>query len=148
MRVITNGSAVANVVLATSDSWMDKRGAKQERTEWHRIVMFNKLAEIAGKYLKKGSKVYIKGSLRTRKWQDNNGADKYTTEIVASEMQMLDSRDEMNAGADPAYPPADVAQPAAPADVAQPAAPSGGAPQSNPASSEPPPFASDDDLPF
>lgn len=87
------GGAVTNLSIATSESWKDKTsGQQQERTEWHRVVFFNRLAEIAGEYLKKGSKVYIEGSLRTRKWQDKSGVDKYSTEIVASEMQMLDSR--------------------------------------------------------
>ncbi|MFC6634541.1 single-stranded DNA-binding protein [Microbulbifer taiwanensis] len=93
-KYMPSGGAVTNVSLATSESWKDKQtGQQQERTEWHRVVFFNRLAEIAGEYLRKGSKVYIEGSLRTRKWQDkNSGQDRYTTEIVASEMQMLDSR--------------------------------------------------------
>ena len=98
VRYTPNGNAVANAALATSDVWKDKQtGEQQERTEWHRIVFFNRLAEIAGEYLRKGSKIYIEGSLRTRKWQDKNtGADRYTTEIVANEMQMLDSRSSAN----------------------------------------------------
>jgi len=93
VRYMPSGSAVANVSVATSDSWRDKQsGELQERTEWHNVVFFGKLAEIAGEYLKKGSKVFVEGSLRTRKWQDKAGADRYTTEIVANEMQMLDSR--------------------------------------------------------
>ncbi|MBK9131460.1 MAG: single-stranded DNA-binding protein [Gammaproteobacteria bacterium] len=94
VRYMPSGGAVANVTLATSESWKDKQsGEKQERTEWHTVVFYNRLAEIAGEYLKKGSKVYVEGSLRTRKWQDkNSGADRYTTEIIASEMQMLDGR--------------------------------------------------------
>lgn len=92
-RYTANNSAVTNLTIATSDTWTDKAtGQKQERTEWHRVVVFNKLAEISQKYLRKGSKVYIEGSLRTRKWQDQQGQDRYTTEIVASDMQMLDSR--------------------------------------------------------
>ena len=87
------GAAITNISVATSESWKDKNtGEQQERTEWHRVVFFNRLAEIAGEYLKKGSKVYIEGSLRTRKWQGQDGQDRYTTEIVANEMQMLDSR--------------------------------------------------------
>jgi single-strand DNA-binding protein len=94
-RYLPSGGAVTNVRLATSESWKDKQtGQQQERTEWHAVVFFNRLAEIAGEYLKKGSKVYIEGSLRTRKWQDKDGVDRYTTEIVASEMQMLDGRGE------------------------------------------------------
>lgn len=94
VRYMPSGSAVTNVTIATSESWKDKQsGEKQERTEWHNVVFFNRLGEIAGEYLKKGSKVYVEGSLRTRKWQDkNSGQDRYTTEIVASEMQMLDSK--------------------------------------------------------
>ncbi|GAB3315052.1 hypothetical protein GCM10027428_16560 [Haliea atlantica] len=92
-RYMPSGGAVTNVNLATSDQWKDKQtGQPQERTEWHRVVFFNRLAEIAGEYLRKGSKVYVEGSLRTRKWQGQDGQDRYTTEIVASEMQMLDSR--------------------------------------------------------
>lgn len=93
-RYTAGGKAITNCSMATSESWKDKQtGQQQERTEWHRVCFFNKLAEIAGQYLKKGSKVYVEGSLRTRKWQDQSGQDRYTTEIVASEMQMLDSRD-------------------------------------------------------
>lgn len=92
-RYMPSGGAVTNVTIATSETWKDKQtGQPQERTEWHRVVFFNRLAEIAGEYLKKGSKVYVEGSLRTRKWQDQSGQDRYTTEIVAGEMQMLDSR--------------------------------------------------------
>lgn len=92
-RYMPSGGAVTNVNLATSESWKDKQtGQPQERTEWHRVVFFNRLAEIAGEYLKKGSKLYVEGSLRTRKWQGQDGQDRYTTEVVASEMQMLDSR--------------------------------------------------------
>ena len=92
-RYMPSGGAVTNVSVATSESWKDKNtGQQQERTEWHRIIFFNRLAEIAGEYLKKGSKVYIEGKLQTRKWQDQNGNDRYTTEIVANELQMLDSR--------------------------------------------------------
>lgn len=92
-RYMPSGGAVTNVSLATTDSWKDKNtGEQQERTEWHRVVFFNRLGEIAGEYLRKGSKVYIEGRLQTRKWQGNDGQDRYTTEIIASEMQMLDSR--------------------------------------------------------
>ena len=92
-RYAANGNAITNLSLATSEQWQDKNtGEKQERTEWHRVSMFGRLAEIAGEYLKKGSKVYIEGKLQTRKWQDKDGRDCYTTEIVASEMQMLDGR--------------------------------------------------------
>ncbi|MBV52525.1 MAG: single-stranded DNA-binding protein [Coxiellaceae bacterium] len=93
VRFTPGGSAVANITIATSSSWRDKQsGEMQERTEWHRVAFFNRLAEIAGEYLHKGSKVYIEGSLKTRKWQDKAGNDRYTTEVIANEMQMLDSR--------------------------------------------------------
>lgn len=93
MRSFPNGDAVCNIRVATSETWKDKNtGENQERTEWHTVVAFRRLAEIMGQYLKKGSKVYIEGSLRTRKWQDQQGQDRYTTEIIADEMQMLDSR--------------------------------------------------------
>jgi single-strand DNA-binding protein len=93
VRYSPSGSAMANVTIATSDSWKDKQtGEKQERTEWHRVVFFNRLAEIVGEYLKKGSQVYIEGRLQTRKWQGQDGQDRYTTEIVANEMQMLGGR--------------------------------------------------------
>jgi len=93
LKAMPSGNAVTNISVATSDSWKDKTtGQPQERTEWHRIVFFNRLAEIAGEYLKKGSQVYVEGSLRTRKWQDQSGQDRYTTEIVGSEMQMLGGR--------------------------------------------------------
>ncbi|MEK6731727.1 MAG: single-stranded DNA-binding protein [Pseudomonadota bacterium] len=93
VRYMPSGGAVTNISVATSDGWKDKEsGEKKERTEWHRIVFFNRLAEIAGEYLKKGSKVFVEGALRTRKWQDKSGQDRYTTEIVGNEMQMLDSK--------------------------------------------------------
>lgn len=93
VKYMPNGGAVTNVTVATSESWKDKNtGEQKENTEWHRVVFFRRLAEIAGEYLKKGSKVYIEGKLQTRKWQDQSGNDRYTTEIVANEMQMLDSR--------------------------------------------------------
>jgi single-strand DNA-binding protein len=94
VRYSPNGGAVTNITLATSESWKDKNtGEKQEKTEWHRVVFFGKLAEIAGEYLKKGSQVYLEGRLQTRKRQDKEGKDRYTTEIVAGEMQMLGGRE-------------------------------------------------------
>lgn len=100
IRYAQNGNAIANLSVATSESWKDQQGQVQEKTEWHRIVMYRRLAEICGEYLKKGSKVYIEGKLQTRKWQDQSGNDRYTTEIVGNEMQMLDSRgDNMSGGA-------------------------------------------------
>ena len=93
VRYSASGQAVANITLATSESWKDKNtGDKQERTEWHRVVFFGRLAEIAGEYLKKGMQIYVGGRLQTRKWQDKEGNDRYTTEIVAADMQMLGSR--------------------------------------------------------
>lgn len=98
-RYAASGAAITNMSIATSESWKDKQtGQQQERTEWHRVVFFNRLGEIAGEYLRKGAKVYVEGSLRTRKWQDQQGMERYTTEIVASEMQMLDSRSGGEAG--------------------------------------------------
>ncbi|KTD07998.1 single-stranded DNA-binding protein [Legionella jamestowniensis] len=106
VRYMPNGNAVTTISLATSETWKDKQtGDKQERTEWHRVVCFNRLGEIAGEYVRKGSKLYVEGSLRTRKWQDQQGQDRYTTEIVASDLQMLDAKsgssgfDEMPAAA-------------------------------------------------
>lgn len=92
VRYMPSGEAITNINIATTDTWKDKNGEKQERTEWHRIAFFGKLAEIAGEYLKKGNPVYVEGRLQTRKWQDKDGKDRYTTEIVAEKMQMLGSR--------------------------------------------------------
>ena len=98
MRYMPNGNAVANISVATSESWKDKQtGAQKEKTEWHKIALFNRLAEIAGEYLRKGSQVYIEGKLQTRKWQDKEGNDRYTTEIIANEMQMLGGKGERQA---------------------------------------------------
>ena len=93
VRYMPNGEAVCNFSIATTDSWRDKNGQRQERTEWHNIVMYRKLAEIAGEYLKKGRPVYVEGRLQTRKWQTKEGQDRYTTEIIADQMQMLGGRD-------------------------------------------------------
>lgn len=93
VRYMPSGAAVTNIRVATSETWKDKQsGEKQERTEWHRIVLFNRIGEIAAQYLRKGSRVFIEGSLRTNKWQDQNGNDRYTTEIIASSMQLMDSK--------------------------------------------------------
>jgi single-strand DNA-binding protein len=97
-RYMPEGGAITNISVATTETWKDKQGEKQEKTEWHRVAFFGKLAEIAGEYLKKGSQVYVEGRLQTRKWQDKDGADKYTTEIVANAMQMLGSRQGMGGG--------------------------------------------------
>ena len=91
-RYMTNGEAVTNVTLATSENWKDKNGEKQERTEWHNLVFYRRLAEVAGEYLKKGSQIYVEGKIQTRKWQDKDGKDRYTTEIIVNEMQMLGSK--------------------------------------------------------
>jgi single-strand DNA-binding protein len=122
-RYTASGEAMANITLATTDTWKDKTtGDKKEATEWHRVAFFGKLAEIVGQYLKKGRQVYVEGSLRTRKWTDKEGQERYTTEIIASEMKMLGSREGMSdapprengGGARPASAPAQRA-PAAPA---------------------------------
>lgn len=92
-RVMANSTPVTNISIATSESWTDRNtNQKQEKTEWHRVVFYGRLAEVVAQYLRKGSKVYVEGKLRTRRWQDNTGVDRYMTEIIASEMQMLDSR--------------------------------------------------------
>ncbi len=128
VRYMPNGNAVANCTIATSESWKDKNtGETKERTEWHRVSFFRRLAEIVGEYLKKGSKVYVEGQLRTRKWQDKSGQDRYTTEIIADQMQMLDSRSGGSTDFDSA----------SPSDQSQ-------APAAAPASDE----GFDDDIPF
>ena len=138
-RYTASGSAVTNLRLATSESWKDRQtGERQERTEWHRVVMFGRLAEIGAEYLRKGSQVYIEGSLRTNKWQDNQGNDRYTTEIIANEMQMMGGRGGMQA--DAAYDDArgeGSARGPATAPAATPAGASSGADQ-----------GFDDDIPF
>ena len=137
VRYMTNGDAVANIRLATTESWKDKNtGDKKEITEWHRVVFYRKLAEIVEKYLKKGSPVYIEGRIRTRKWQDKEGQDRYTTEIEANEMQMLGGRQSSPSGGEAEFhsaPPAPSSRQtesgaswsSSPAPARQPAAPSG-----------------------
>jgi single-strand DNA-binding protein len=99
-RAMPSGTTVANLRIATSESWRDKQtGEQQERTEWHRVALFGRLAEIAGEYLRKGSQVYIEGSLRTRKWQDKQGNERYSTEIIGNELQMLGGRAGAGGGA-------------------------------------------------
>jgi single-strand DNA-binding protein len=138
-RFMPSGGSVTNVRLATSETWKDKQtGQQQERTEWHRVVFFNRLAEIAGEYLRKGSKVYVEGSIRTRKWQDQSGQDRYTTEIVANEMQMLDSRGASGMGGSEAYDYPEASQPS------QSGSASGGSAAPAPAAQDP----YDDDIPF
>ena len=98
-RYAPSGSAICNITLATSRNWKDKEsGERREETEWHRVVFYNRLAEIAGEYLKKGRSVYVEGRLQTRKWQDKDGQDRWTTEIIADQMQMLGGRDDMGGG--------------------------------------------------
>lgn len=106
VRYMPSGDAVANITIATTETWKDKAGEKQEQTEWHRVAMFGKTAEIAGEYLKKGSQVYIEGRLQTRKWTDKEGQERYTTEIRADRMQMLGSR---SGGSERMAPPDDEA---------------------------------------
>ena len=138
VRYMPSGGAVTNLSIATNESWKDKStGEMQERTEWHRVVMFNRLAEIARDYLQKGSKVFIEGSIRTRKWQDKNtGQDRYTTVVVANEMQMLDSRGAGGQGGAPSY--------NAPAQQGAAPAPAAAAPAPAPAGAD----EFDDDIPF
>jgi single-strand DNA-binding protein len=138
-RYTASGSAITNITVATSESWKDKNtGQKEERTEWHRIVFFNKLAEIAAQYLRKGSKVYIEGSLRTRQWE-KDGQKHYTTEIVANEMQMLDSRGSNAGGGSPAQ---DEEYGSSSASSSSPSSSRASAPQSEPVDQF------DDDIPF
>jgi|TARA_B110000977_G_scaffold2685_1_gene3657 single-strand DNA-binding protein len=144
-RYMPSGGAVTNVSIATSKGWKDKdSGEQKERTEWHRIVFFNKLAEIAGEYLKRGSKVYIEGELRTRDWE-KDGQKHYTTEVVASEMQMLDSRGEMGGGG-----PSGGGPPAGGSSFGGPAASQGAGGSASPADDFGPPPSDDfdDDIPF
>ena len=140
IRTMPNGEAVANISVATSESWTDKNtGERREVTEWHRIVLYRRLAEIAGQYLRKGSQVYVEGRLKTRKWQDQNGQDRYTTEIQGDVLQMLDSRSDRQSGG---YAPA--AQPTYPSQAQS-------APRATPASkpaAEAPMDNFDDDIPF
>jgi single-strand DNA-binding protein len=155
MRSFPNGDQVANVTIATTDRWKDKQsGEMREATEWHRVVFNGRLAEIAGQYLRKGSQVYVEGSLRTRKWTDQSGVEKYSTEIRADQMQMLGSRQgmggsggSMDEGGSPAYAP----RAAAPAAARQPMAPRP-APASRPAPAPAPTNSGfedmDDDVPF
>ncbi|MFT5542058.1 MAG: single-strand DNA-binding protein [Glaciecola sp.] len=94
VRYMPNGNAVANLSIATSESWKDQQGQLQEKTEWHKVTMYRRLAEIAGEYLKKGSQIYLEGKLQTRKWQDQQGNDRYTTEVIADQLQMLGGKNE------------------------------------------------------
>lgn len=140
-RYMPNGEAVTNITLATTETWKDRNtGERQEKTEWHRVTFYRRLAEIAGEYLKKGSQIYVEGRLETRKWTDKEGKDRYTTEIIASEMKMLGSR--AGAGA-PSYETADEAQ------GASRAAARSGAATAKPAAKSPGGIADmEDDIPF
>ncbi len=114
-RYMPSGSAVTNITVATNESWKDKQtGEQKDRTEWHKVAMFNRLAEVAAEYLRKGSQVYIEGKLRTRKWQDKNGQDRWTTEIIADEMQMLGGRGGSGGGSAPMSSSSDSAPSSAP----------------------------------
>lgn len=150
VRYMPNGGAVANVSIATADSWMDKAsGQRQERTEWHRVVFFNKLAEIVGEYLRKGSQVYVEGRLQTRKWE-KDGVERFSTEIVASDMQMLGGRPGGGAGGSADYQQGGPAPNKRPPQQPQQSS-GGGYPQQNaaPAPMPPGPEADfDDDIPF
>ena len=144
MKYTASGAAVCNITVATSESWNDKQtGEKVEKTEWHRVVSFQRLAEIMGEWLRKGSQVYIEGKLQTRKWQDQNGQDRYTTEIVANQMQMLGSK----AGGD-----SNQEQSSGFRKPDKPAAPAGGSPASQQTGSGAPTQGDgdfeDDDIPF
>lgn len=142
VRYTTGGSAIANIRLATAESWRDKEtGDQQERTEWHRVVFFGRLAEIAGEYLKKGSQVYVEGAIRTRKWTDKEGAEKYTTEIVANEMQMLGGRGGAGGGGQSFGGSGDTGGASAPRGAGR----SSATPRDQ---SGPPPEDFDDDIPF
>ncbi len=148
VRYTAGGSAVATVNLATTDSWQDKQtGERQDRTEWHRVVLFNRLAEIAGEYLRKGRQIYVEGRLQTRKWQDQSGQDRYTTEIVANDMQMLGGRDEASfppsAGGGQQYAP-----PPPSAGTSRTMPPAAGSPPSVASGNRPPSADFDDDIPF
>lgn len=133
LRYTPSGAAVSNFNIATNESWTDNSGARQERTEWHRIVAWGRLAEICNQYLRKGSRVYVEGKLQTRSWEGQDGQKRYTTEVVARDMQMLDGRSDGEGGG--GY---------------QSSGPQTGAPQGGGQApdAEPPPYQADDDLPF
>ena len=150
VRYTPNGAPVANFSLATSESWNDRNtGERQERTEWHRLVLWSKLAEIAGQYLKKGAKIYVEGRLQTRSWDDQSGQKRYTTEVVVNDMQMLDSRGEGGGGGGGR----DTGAAAQPAQSTMPSASTAAewgqnaGPAAQP-DAPPPPGGDDDDLPF
>ena len=156
MRYMPSGSAIANLSVATTDSWKDKQsGQQQEQTEWHRVVFFNRLAEIAGEYLRKGSQVYIEGSLKTRKWTDKSGNDRYTTEIVGKDMQMMGGRSGGEQAGGQSYGGDNYGSRSAPAPTQQQQQQPQPQPQQQRQQSAPPPAAPfdasndfDDDIPF
>ena len=150
IRTMPNGEAVANISVATSETWTDKNtGERRETTEWHRIVFYRRQAEVVGEYLRKGSQVYVEGRLRTRKWQDQNGQDRYTTEIQGDVMQMLDSRNAGNQGGDYGYAPQSAPQQYSqqPSYQSQPTPRQAAKPTSTP-QPEPAMDSFDDDIPF
>ncbi|MEE9351876.1 MAG: single-stranded DNA-binding protein [Thiotrichaceae bacterium] len=152
VKYMPSGGAVANISIATTDNWKDKStGEKKEKTEWHRVVFFNRLAEIVGEYLRKGSQVYIEGNLRTRKWQDQSGQDRYTTEIVAKEMTMLGGRAGAGDGGGYSSAPSQAAPMQQGGQQAQQGGGNPNAPQNNSAPQQQPPGNFDDfedDIPF
>lgn len=148
VRYMPSGDAIANINIATTESYKDREGVKQERTEWHRVVFFGKLAEIVGQYLKKGRPVYVEGRIQTKKWQDKNGQDRYTTEIIATDMKMLGSRGD--SGSDASFAPEEgepqsrpAARPSSSTSSAQSASPSRSTQSSGPDHG-----GFDDDIPF
>ena len=145
LRYTPGGSAVSNFSIATNESWTNSSGERQERTEWHRIVVWGRLAEICNQYLRKGSKVYIEGKLQTSSWEGQDGVKRYTTEVVAREMQLLDSRSDMDGNYGGGTPQSQQAapQPQAGATTTAPAQGQGGTSES-----DSPPYTADDDLPF
>lgn len=157
LRYTAGGTAVSNFNIATNESWTDNSGERQERTEWHRIVVWGKLAEICNQYLRKGSKVYVEGRLQTRSWETQDGQKRYTTEIVARDMHMLDSRGDFDSGGGatqgPGQPPdlpaeRGAAHTGGTRDPRSGSPENGGGRDAGSGGSGPPPFGADDDLPF
>ena len=146
LRYTPKGTAVTNFNVATNENWTDSSGERQERTEWHRIVVWGRLAEICNQYLRKGSKVYIEGRLQTRSWEGQDGQKRYTTEVVARDMQMLDSRDDLDSGG--GYDQGQRAPAEGASDVRQGSTETGGGGDSGQGGSGAPPLGGDDDLPF
>ncbi len=146
LRYTAGGTAVTNFNIATNESWTDSSGERQERTEWHRIVVWGRLAEICNQYLRKGSKVFIEGRLQTRSWETQDGQKRYTTEVVARDMQMLDSRGDFDSGGGVSQGPGQSNEGSR---DARPGPPDNGAgPDTGSGGSSSPPFGGDDDLPF